>query len=127
LGQVAGEDPDELARGVWRMYGKRPLRRIHVWARDAAEPGQHDFEPSITPAALEAHEAIRRHCPRPEVLAPAADDPQQAAEGGEFVLDCVLVEPNQWWVGYHRPGSVASRWPGGILPLELPAEAISRA
>jgi 23S rRNA (cytidine2498-2'-O)-methyltransferase len=44
-----------------------------------------------------------------------------------LVLDCVIVAPDQWWVGYHQARSIASQWPGGMMPLELPAEAVSRA
>ena len=127
LGKMTGSDPDVLAREVWSLYGRRPLRRLHVWQRDTARPGEHDFEPGITPAAVEAREAIRRHCPRPEVFCEDADDPSCPARRGEFVLDCVLVEPGEWWVGYHRVKSVASRWPGGMMPLELPEDAVSRA
>ncbi len=46
---------------------------------------------------------------------------------GEYVLDCVRVEPSEWWVGYHRVHSFGSQWPGGLLSLELPADAVSRA
>jgi 23S rRNA (cytidine2498-2'-O)-methyltransferase len=127
VGKAKSDDTEELARKVWEVYGGRPLRRIHVWSRDAADPGEHRFEPLITPAALEAHAALLRTCPRPEALAPQADDPSQPARRGEFVLDCVLVEPNEWWVGFHRVASVASRWPGGMMPLEMPPDAVSRA
>ena len=127
LGKVSGNDPDALARDAWRLYAGRPFRRLHVWQRDTARPGERDFEPGITPAAAEAGEALRRHCPRPEALAPDAGDPDCPAPRGEFVLDGVLVEPDEWWVGYHRVKSVPSQWPGGMLPLELPEEAVSRA
>ncbi|HZZ28706.1 MAG TPA: SAM-dependent methyltransferase [Pirellulales bacterium] len=53
--------------------------------------------------------------------------PANTARAGELVLDCVLVEPGQWRIGYHRASSTASRWPGGMFPLELPADAVSRA
>ncbi len=54
-------------------------------------------------------------------------DPPNSARPGELVLDCVLVEPHEWWIGYHRAASIASRWPGGMFPLELPENAVSRA
>ena len=127
LGKATGEGPEALARQVWEVYGGRPVRRVHVWQRDAARPGEHGFEPSITPAAIEAHQAIFRACPRREDLAEDAGDPWVEAGRGEFVLDAVLVEPGEWWVGYHRVKSVASRWPGGMLRLELPPDAVSRA
>jgi 23S rRNA (cytidine2498-2'-O)-methyltransferase len=44
------------------------------------------------------------------------------------VLDCILVEPDEWWLGYHRIRSIPSRWPGGIFHLpELPDDMVSRA
>ena len=36
LGKVNGNDLDGLARHAWRLYGERPLRRLHVWQRDTA-------------------------------------------------------------------------------------------
>lgn len=127
LGKVTGNDLDALGRSVWALYGERPLRRVHVWQRDTARPGDRDFEPSIPPVAIEAREVILRHCPRPEKLADDARDPWAEGKRGEFVLDCVLVGPHEWWVGYHRVKSIPSRWPGGMIRLELPPNAVSRA
>ena len=127
LGKVTGGDFDELAREVWEVYGQRPVRRLHVWPRDAAKPGDHDFEPSITAEAIKAHQAAFRHCPHPEKLAEEAHDPLRPGEKGEFVLDCVMVQTEEWWVGYHRVKSVPSQWPGGMMNLELPEDAVSRA
>ena len=127
LGKAIAEGPESLARHVWEVYGSRPVRRVHVWERDAARPGERGFEPGITPAAIAAREVILGECPRRDDLAEDAGDPWAEARRGEFVLDCVLVGPEEWWVGYHRVKSVASRWPGGMLRLELPGEAVSRA
>jgi len=46
---------------------------------------------------------------------------------GRHVLDCVLVEPNEWWVGWHKAASLPSRWPGGVYPLREPPTMITRA
>jgi 23S rRNA (cytidine2498-2'-O)-methyltransferase len=127
LGKATGQDPRDLAQGVWELAGERSYAQIHVWPRDAAEPGREGFEPSITVAALEAREAILRHCPRPAMLDEGADPSRRPVRLGRLVLDCVLVEPNGWWVGYHQVGSVAGQWPGGIMPLQLPTDAVSRA
>jgi len=43
LGKATGEALDELAKSVWDVCGGRPVRRVHVWGRDAARPGDHDF------------------------------------------------------------------------------------
>ena len=43
------------------------------------------------------------------------------------MLDCILIEPGNWWIGWHTAAAIPSRWPGGIPPIEKPADAISRA
>ena len=43
------------------------------------------------------------------------------------MLDCVLVEPDEWWVGYHRAADTASCWPGGLFFAPAPPDAVSRA
>ena len=136
LGTVQGDGPDELARGAWEIFGPRQLQRIHVWQRDSAAPDGRDSAISPVPSligsnvissSMEARSAIRRHCPRPDVLAADAADPRHPGRRGEFIMDCILVEPGRWCVGYHRVSAVPSRWPGGIMPLELPPGAVSRA
>jgi 23S rRNA (cytidine2498-2'-O)-methyltransferase len=127
LGKVQGNDPAQMAQEAWKLLGRRFVQRIHVWTRDAAEPGDHGYEPSITPQAIEVHAKLLEHCPRPKLLAPKAADPLRPAKSGELLLDCVLVEPDEWWIGFHRAGQIASRWSGGMLALELPKAAISRA
>jgi 23S rRNA (cytidine2498-2'-O)-methyltransferase len=38
-----------------------------------------------------------------------------------------VIEPGQWWAGHHRAVSWPARWPGGAIPVTLPAHAVSRA
>jgi 23S rRNA (cytidine2498-2'-O)-methyltransferase len=118
---------EELAAAVWKAGAGRTYQRIHVWERDRFAPGVHGFEPTVTPAAIEAHRLLVEHCPQPQSLAKSAADPLHPARPGEMVLDCVILEPGQWWAGWHRAKSVPSRYPGGLMPLELPPDAVSRA
>lgn len=127
LGKIAGETPDELAAGVWEACKERTVQRIHVWERDHSEPGVHRFEPGITPAAIDAHGLLVRQCPRAASLAKSAVDPAAPARTGELVLDCVMLSPNEWWPGFHRAKLIPSRYPGGMMSLELPPDAVSRA
>jgi 23S rRNA (cytidine2498-2'-O)-methyltransferase len=127
LGKTSAGDLASRAEEVWQIYGDRPVRRVHVWLRDVAPAGEHGYSPEITPEAREAAQAIVAHCPRPDLLASTAGDLNVAAQPGEFVLDCVLVEPDQWWIGQHRALSIPSRWAGGMIPLVLPDHAVSRA
>jgi 23S rRNA (cytidine2498-2'-O)-methyltransferase len=43
------------------------------------------------------------------------------------VLDVVIVEPGEWWVGCHRAVRRNERWPGGVIPVRMPPHAVSRA
>ena len=56
-----------------------------------------------------------------------APSPGVATRPGDLVLDCVLVEPEQWWLGFHRAHDVPSCRPGGLFLDPLPPEAVSRA
>lgn len=126
LGKVRGEDPALLAAEVWKLWGERPWRKLHVWAREAAEP--RDEEPApLEAVAAQARLALAAACPRQETLSDAALDPAVPARTGEFVLDVIVVEPGQWWVGLHRAHGGASQWPGGRMPLQMPADVVSRA
>ena len=127
LGKVTGSDPDQMARGVWQVYTARPPRRLHVWQRDAVRPGEDGFTSPVTEVTREAAARILACCPYPERLADNAADPCHPAKPGEDVLDCVLVQPNEWWVGQHQASAVPSLWPGGAICLELPPDAVSRA
>jgi len=127
LGKVLGQTPEELATAVWELCRGRSIQRIHVWNKDRTAPGNHGFEPSITAEALDLHQRLLRQCPSGSRLADGADDPVQPARVGEQVLDCVIVAPDQWWIGYHRARLVPSQYPGGMMSLELPADAVSRA
>ena len=130
LGKASGSDADELARGVWQLYeasGVGAPRRLHVWQSDTARPGEEAPASPVSGAAREAAERIRFHSPLGARLDADAADPQRPARPGELVLDCVLIPPGEWWVGYHQARSVASLWPGGVIHLDLPGDAVSRA
>lgn len=124
LGKTGGETAEERAQGVWRLAEGREINALHVWQRDTAAPGVRRFEPGITPEAIEAEKLIRAAAPAETVAGIRAAPPAEAADA---VLDCVLVGPQEWWVGWHRTRSLVSRWPGGMFDLQLPKDAVSRA
>jgi 23S rRNA (cytidine2498-2'-O)-methyltransferase len=43
------------------------------------------------------------------------------------VTDVIVIEPTEWWLGYHVATAMHLSWPGGIYPLEQPQHAVSRA
>jgi 23S rRNA (cytidine2498-2'-O)-methyltransferase len=127
LGKVTGQNQEELAAETWKTCRQRTVQRVHVWERDRAVPGEHGFEPSISAAAIATHRILVEHCPQAAGLARDAGEPLRPARVGELVLDCIMLDCDRWWVGYHRAKSTPSRHPGGMMPMELPPEAVSRA
>jgi 23S rRNA (cytidine2498-2'-O)-methyltransferase len=125
LGQATAANLDERTREVRNIARGRRYDALHVWQRDAARPGWRGFEPHITTEAREAEAVIRGGWTTgaDEKAAPLGN----IAEPGQLVLDCILVEPERWWVGYHRARSGESCLPGGLREIALPTEAVSRA
>jgi 23S rRNA (cytidine2498-2'-O)-methyltransferase len=80
----------------------------------------------LTPLAEEVGAIIAGQMPA-HPARPAALPVNRVARSGARVLDCVLVEPNEWWIGCHRAATMPSRWPGGTPKVELPPDAVSRA
>ena len=118
LGKLEGTDGNALAESFWRLVGDERAARLHVWQRDAALPGQHGFEPGVSVLAEEVAELLIGS--RPSDI---PDPPPQAnlpASTGQRVLDCILVEPNQWWVGRHRALTPPTCWPGGTYRADYP-------
>lgn len=125
LGRVSGVEAGAMARQAWELIGPRHADHLHVWQRDAALPGDNDFEPGETILAQEVGRQLCAACPHDK--GPSDLPLNRIARPGQSVFDCVLVQPSEWWVGTHTTLHLPSRWPGGV-PLIQPAESmISRA
>ena len=132
LGKVQGDLLDAMAEQVWQAPGvsaflaAEQIVDLHVWQRDSAVPGEKGFKPGPTRLALEAEEAVRRHAPS-EPLQEMPEVPRPPSRRNRWVLDVVLVEPGEWWLGCHLAARRHDCWPGGVSPLQLPQHAVSRA
>lgn len=118
LGQLRGESTEKLADEVLELAGNH-WQHLHVFQRDWFRPGKRGFEPGPT----ELGQAIREQLVR---RLPQVADFQSPEEGAE-ILDLIIVEPNQWLVGWHRVHELSHTWPGGAYPIEPPADLVSRA
>lgn len=156
LGKAVGTDGQQLARDFWKPFVERypadvlaQFKHLHVWQRDRFVPGDSDFEPGITPLAegigelildnhassasgwASAHRASSMTSNPPELggLTPSRSPLllNEVAQVDDRVLDCVIVEPNEWWFGWHRASTVETRWPGGVPVIDSPENMISRA
>jgi 23S rRNA (cytidine2498-2'-O)-methyltransferase len=131
LGKVVGGSDAELARAAWHAFESRlappqlaAARHLHVWQRERPLPGDEGFAPSLLAPAAAAGDAL--------LAARPADAPRslalnETARDGDLVLDCTLVAPGEWWLGWHTVARVEQRWPGGVAPLVAPRRLISRA
>jgi 23S rRNA (cytidine2498-2'-O)-methyltransferase len=132
LGRLTGTQLADLVRQVWQHAGvaafvdsKTPLE-IHVWQREPAFDDAGD-ETFVTPLCLEFEAALRAAAPEVANVQRTVSTPRRAAPRNSYVLDVVVVEPGEWWIGYHRAVRRNERWPGGVIPVRLPAHAVSRA
>ncbi len=127
IGKLGGDDTVALARDAWRLVGDEaagtPFSHLHVWQRERPLPGDETFDGGADELARAIGALLVEQ--RPKAAAPAAVNAEAAA--GELVLDCVLVERHEWWLGWHRAASPETRWPGGVPPLAIPVPLISRA
>lgn len=133
LGRIQGDSISTAAESVWQMEGVRSLLDahevvgLHVWQRDTLLPGDDNFEPAVTPLATEAKRALLDAATAAGLESRAAMFEAKAPPSGSVVLDVVLVEPNEWYVGWHRADSRVERWAGGMLPVAAPEDMVSRA
>ncbi len=129
LGKVAGEYSSKLAEQVWTLPAIEQLSSIysigdlHVWQRDS---GIHKSLPGPTLLAKEIEAVLRQHTPI-DALRSIPSEPRSPSPRNRWVLDVVLVEPGEWWIGCHRATRRFDCWPGGVPHLQLPEHAASRA
>jgi 23S rRNA (cytidine2498-2'-O)-methyltransferase len=76
----------------------------------------------------EVESAIRAAAPTSCAhLQKSPEGPRRPTHRNERVLDVVIVQPNEWWIGTHLSKTLPQRWPGGAIPVSLPEHAVSRA
>src|SRR5262249_55592822 len=105
------------------VSGGREFVEAHVAVR-----GERPSELVATAVALlrEAHGLQSVGLGEPTIAARLVRDPSNQTLN-QLALDCILVEPDQWWLGYHRATNIVTSWPGGWFCEPLPAHAVSRA
>jgi 23S rRNA (cytidine2498-2'-O)-methyltransferase len=95
----AASDPEAAAH----QLGFSGASRLHVFARDPELVT--DLQPWIDRLVL----------------------PAGPASPGELVADVIVSPDEPAWLGMHRHDDARSPYPGGDLPVDVPAEAPSRA
>jgi 23S rRNA (cytidine2498-2'-O)-methyltransferase len=131
LGQAKGSTEPERIENVLALAGTTSWDNVHAWVRaprgataDVAAAQAASWRATVL-EALQARRLLGRHG-----LERIIDEP--TAQPGDLVLDCIIDEegdsPSQRiWVGWHRANTPPSQWPGGLYPVTLPADKVSRA
>jgi 23S rRNA (cytidine2498-2'-O)-methyltransferase len=128
LGKVVGEELAKLVREVWQLAGDAQYGDVHVWERDARPSDDDESTLLVSPLSTEIEQAIRAAAPESSAsLREPPGEKRRPAARNSRVLDVVIVEPNQWWIGTHLTVSPQQRWPGGAIPVRTPEHAVSRA
>lgn len=120
LGKADGQDDPQRAASAWQLAGERPIACVHVWPRDARPAGDHSFVPTLTAECETVRRLLIESAPR---SLPADNE----ARPGVAALDCILLAPGEWWLGWHEVGPWETRWPGGLRPFDAAAAVVSRA
>lgn len=126
-GKAKSHEPKELAAAVTEIISavenSSHFTMLHCWQRDTAMPGKSGFEPGISPVAKEAGQhLLDAFTPqRPNLRLNGISQP------GQPTLCVVLVERDEWWMGWHDAATITQQWPGGAPAIELPQMVVSRA
>jgi len=119
-GQIESDSLTERVAAFRSLLEDHALQFVHVWHREMTTNNDCNHNAKQTMRAVsETVSAIRAASEKWSV--------NEIARPGALVADCVLVEPDRWWIGLHRANSVCARWPGGAYPTEIPSSAVSRA
>ncbi len=123
LGKTSGDEAGAMVAEIAAVPRFEEAKQIHVWQRDPVIPGRNGFEPGVSTLAREIGKLFEQTEPglKNNLVANRESKPD------ELVFDVVMVEPSEWWYGYHFANTVAGRWPGGTPLFNTSVETCSRA
>lgn len=133
LGRLTGEQLAALVRQFWehpevsKLANSDEAVDLHVWQREPESTDDDGLETYVTPLCAEIESALRAAAPESAKMVRTVAEHRKASPRNCHVLDVVLVEPGEWWIGYHTAVKATERWPGGAIPVRLPSHAVSRA
>lgn len=136
LGRGTEDSLSLLTEQFWASVSEAPeveaFGDMHVWQREAASPSHAANSTMVTPLAGEIEQALRASAPASakklrQAASTTSGAKRRASPRNSLVLDVVLIDPGEWWTGYHYVNSIVQRWPGGAIPIRMAPGAVSRA
>ena len=124
--KLKSDDANELVDQVLANSEGSSFDHLHVFQRETYLPGEKNFEPGISPLAEEVAQLFAQR------LGADADSRfpggiNQVASPDQKILDVILVQPNEWWIGYHYATARSQQWVGGVPALDTEQDVLSRA
>ena len=98
-GHSLGVVRDSAVSQVLALIPSKPFRHVHVWHRDRNVPGDRQFEPFPQAETLDLGRQLKT-ITDPSVLSKVAVN--RPAKHGDLVADVIIVDPDLWFVGWHR-------------------------
>ncbi len=123
LGKVTGETDAARVEAARQLVGAINFDELHVVIRGETPSEQVPSAVAVLGEALGWQPLALREA----AVAARVTRPKTSAARSPLVLDCILVEPCLWWLGFHRVTEIATSWPGGWHLAPLPEHAVSRA
>jgi 23S rRNA (cytidine2498-2'-O)-methyltransferase len=134
LGKCVAMQVGEMAQHVWQLAGvaalaeDSPFADVHVWEREHRGNEALNGPEGNSSLVVEIETAVRAAAPATCAhLQKRAEGPRRPTHRNGRVLDVIVVEPNQWWIGKHLAKTLPQRWPGGAIAVSSPPHAVSRA
>lgn len=125
IGNSKSENLNDHIAEILKAEQVKEARHFHIWQRDARLPGSSGFEPGQTELAKHVGSELAAAIPS------AANGDQvlvnRHAKSDELVFDIAIVEPDQWFFGYHYASAKCQRWPGGVPNFKMEETVVSRA
>lgn len=130
IGRIKSHNTNELGVDLVELLSRselaKPFDSLHVWSRDRLVTGERGYEPGIEPLSTAVAQELQPRLVSAGLVKP--DSINQVLQGGERSLDCVMIDPGVWMIGWHEATRFApTRWPGGFPPLDTEHDAVSRA
>jgi 23S rRNA (cytidine2498-2'-O)-methyltransferase len=125
LGPLPADRLDKQLERLIEILAGRSFQQLHVWQREPMEPTS--GMPQVISPATEEFEAHARSALVEAGLLAGEAGGHRPTSMHQVVADCVMMAPEEWWLGWHRAASFAQRWPGGVPSIAPPDEMVSRA
>ncbi len=124
VGNTTAADINDQIQALLELDVIQHANHLHIWQRDRTQPGTKGFEPGPTVLAQLAGEQVAA------AISSATGKKiplNRNAKADELVFDIVMVEPDNWWLGYHYSIARSQSWPGGVPRMDVDQEVVSRA